>query len=130
MTTPVFATLCEVAGLAAPADREIDGLSLMPVLTRTGDLNRESLFWHYPHYRYSDTNQVPQSVIRRGDWKLIRRYDGERRHELFNLREDLSERRDLSALRPDKVAELEAALQTHLKHTGAKMPRPHPDVQF
>jgi hypothetical protein len=95
----------------------------MPLLTQSGIIKRDAIFWHFPHYR---GRVVPYSIIRAGDWKLIKRYGG-RKFELFNLKKDLSEKNDLADTMPDKVRELDAMLKAWLKKTGAKMPRPNPD---
>jgi len=119
-----FPTICEAVGVPLPEDRIIDGVSLMPVLKKTGTIERDALFWHFPHYRGKDV--VPYSIIRAGDWKLIKRYEG-KTFELFNLKEDLSETHDLSEEMPDKVKELDARLTRWLKEVGAKLPKLNPD---
>ena len=48
------------------------------------------------------------------------------RLELYNLREDIGERKDLSASMPDKVQELHTGLVSWRKAIGAPMPTPHP----
>jgi len=115
-----FPTLCESAGLSLPVDRAIDGESIIPLLKQTGSLKRDAIFWHFPHYRGRDV--VPYSIIRKGDWKLIKQYES-RTFELFNLEDDLSEKEDLSGSMPEKVNELDAELTDWLKETGAKLPR-------
>ena len=117
-----FPTICEATGVPLPTDRPIDGKSLVPLLRNTGPLNRDDLYWHFPHYR---ADVVPYSIIRAGDWKLIRRYEG-KRYELFNLKDDPSEEHDLSEQFPDKVNELDTKLDAWLTETGAKLPRPNP----
>ena len=72
---------------------------------------------------------TPYSIIRAGDWKLIRRYEGPT-FELFNLKEDPSEAKDLAADQPDRVKALDAKLMAHLKDVGAKLPRPNPDYRL
>ncbi|MGD2294351.1 MAG: sulfatase [Candidatus Aminicenantes bacterium] len=118
-----FPTFCEAASVSLPADRPIDGLSLLPLVTQRGTLDREDIFWHFPHYR---GDSVPYSIIRSLEWKLIKRYEG-KTYELFNLKEDLSEEKDLSEQLPEKVAELDEKLKKWLVDTGAKMPKPNPD---
>ncbi len=118
-------TICSAAGLAVPADREIDGLDMMPLLKQSGTLDRDSLYWHFPHYWWG-TNVKPYSVIRQGDWKLIRHYE-DNRLELYNLREDISEKNDLAAKMPKKVKQLDAKLTAWLKETGGKLPKLNPD---
>jgi arylsulfatase A-like enzyme len=120
-------TICEAAGVPLPRDRAIDGVSLLEHLKSNGTrkLSREAIFWHFPHYR---GGIVPYSIIRAGDWKLIRRYEG-KTFELFNLKADLSEKNDLSENMPEKVKELDAKLTRWLRATGAKLPRPNPDYR-
>ena len=115
-----FPTLLALAGAEPPADRAIDGVSLAPLLKGAGDLGREAIFWHFPHYRGQDV--VPYSIVRAGDWKLIKRYEGTE-FEMFNLREDLSEEHDVAAQMPARVKELDARLRAWLRETGAKMPK-------
>ena len=119
-----FPTICEAAGAAPPGDCDIDGVSLLEHLKSNGAkaLNREAIYWHFPHYR---GKVVPYSIIRAGDWKLIKRYEG-KAFELFNLKNDLPEKNDLSEKMPAKVKELDAKLTQWLRATGAKLPRPNP----
>jgi len=120
-----FPTICELASVGLPSDRAIDGVSLAEHLKSNGtkSLNREVIFWHFPHYR---NDVVPYSIIRADNWKLIKRYEG-KTFELFNLKDDLSEKNDLSDKMPEKVKELDAKLSDWLKATGAKLPIPNPD---
>ncbi len=123
-----FPTILRAAGRELPADRVIDGEDLTPVLTETGALNRGAIFWHFPHYRrlWPDGLIVPYSIIRAGDWKLIKRYEG-KTFELFNLKDDLGEQNDLSERMPEKVSELDVRLTAWLEATGAKLPKPNPN---
>jgi len=118
-----FPTICEAAGVPLPKDRAIDGESLLPLLKGTGGLKRDALYWHFPHYR---GRIHPYSIIRQGDWKLIRWHEGPT-WELYNLADDLSETNDLAPAMPEKVRALDARLMAHLREVGAKMPKPNPD---
>ncbi len=130
-----FPTICEAAGVPLPQDRDIDGVSILDHLRTNGiqKLNRDALFWHFPHYR---GNIVPYSIIREGDWKLIKRYDTSassvesgKTFELYNLKADLSESNDLSEVLPAKVRRLNAKLTRWLRLSRAKIPRPNPDYE-
>ncbi len=120
-----FPTICAAAGVKPPAGRAIDGKDLMPLLKQTGGLKRDAIYWHFPHYR---GGIMPYSIIREGKWKLIKRYDG-KEFELFNLKDDISESKDLAAQMPEKVKQLDAKLRAWLKATGAKVPKPNPDYR-
>ncbi|MBC8128184.1 MAG: sulfatase, partial [Gloeobacteraceae cyanobacterium ES-bin-144] len=123
--TPVISvdllpTFTEIAGAALPVDRKIDGVSMVPLLRGAPSLEREAIFWHYPHYRQG--NATPYTIVRKGDWKLIMRYGG-KPSELFDLSQDLSEKNDLAAEQPEKVKELETAITNWTKDVGARLPR-------
>lgn len=117
-STDIFPTIVKAAGLALPSDRELDGLDLKPALTG-GTVDRETLFWHFPHYRH---DPGPYSIIREGDWKYIKWYEGP--VALFNLKDDLGESTNLAEQMPDKVEDLDAKLMAHLKSLDAKIPLP------
>lgn len=116
-------TVCEAARVAAP-DVPIDGLSLWSHLKSSGTkpLGREAIYWHFPHYRHAPG---PYSIIRSGDWKLIRWYEGP--VELYNLKDDLAESKNLVREMSDKAAELDALLSAELDRISAKLPKPNPD---
>jgi len=61
-----------------------------------------------------------------GDWKLIERYE-DGRLELFNLREDIGERNNLAASKPEKAQELQQELAAWRKAVGAQMPSRVPE---
>ena len=121
-------TICELANVGLPLGRAIDGVSLVEHLKSGGTkrLGRETVFWHFPHYRDYGSRIVPYSIIRADNWKLIKRYEG-KTFELFNLKDDISESNDLSNEMPEKVRQLNAKLIAWLKTTGAKLPRPNPE---
>ncbi len=121
ISVDLFPTICGAAGVAPPTDRAIDGMDLRPVLDGTGKLGRNELYWHFPHYR----NTQPYSIVRSGNYKLIKRYDG-KPFELFDLAADLGETTDLAGKMPEKVKELDAALTAHLAAVGAKIPKTNP----
>ena len=120
----IFPTVVEAAGAKAPSDRAIDGLSLMPHLKSggTAKLLRDDLLWHFPHYRHAPG---PYSIIRQGNHKLIKFWGGP--FELYDLKEDLGEARNLAAALPKRVSELDTLLLKRLKETGARLPRENPD---
>tara|TARA_R110000850_G_scaffold17330_9_gene53505 strand:+ start:2150 stop:3598 length:1449 start_codon:yes stop_codon:yes gene_type:complete len=120
----IFPTILEMAEVAAPVDRTIDGLSLVPLLKSGGEevLPRDELLWHFPHYRHAPG---PYSIIRKGDWKLIKFWEGI--FELYNLKDDLSEEVNLAERNPEKVKALDALLLKRLDETNARLPIPNPE---
>jgi arylsulfatase A-like enzyme len=94
-----YPTILSMAGIAPVNSSQIDGLDLSPVLYDNKTLDREELFWHYPHYHGSAW--TPGAAIRQGDWKLIEFFESNT-IELYNLSEDISESKDLSEKHPEK----------------------------
>jgi len=116
-----FPTIARLAGADLPGDRTIDGLDLSRVLMgKEGTLPERDLFWHFPHYWWGDRVR-PWSIVRSGDWKLIRFYE-DGRQELYDTADDESESNDLAAARPDIAARLGRKLDAWLKETGAHLP--------
>lgn len=125
MSIDLLPTIAAAAGTDLPASLVVDGMSLVPILTADQDsLPPRSLTWHFPHYRHAPG---PYSIIRHGEWKLIRFYEG--RSELFNLSEDLSEQHNLADTQPEMLTRLERELDLLLRQQGAKLPQPNPDYQ-
>jgi arylsulfatase A-like enzyme len=116
-----YPTILEMAGMRPDRKQVLDGLSIMPLLKQSGTLEREALYWHYPHYHLT----TPGGAIRCGDLKLIEYYE-DGKLELYDLKNDLSEKTDLAAKMPDKAAELRKKLDDWRKAVGAQMPTPNP----
>jgi arylsulfatase A-like enzyme len=109
--------LCALTGTALP-DRIIDGRDISPLFYGR-KMKKVPLYWHFPHYRMDDI--VPYSIIRDGNWKLIKWYEG-RTFELYNLKRDISESNDLASSKPSKVKKLNRKLEEWLVHAEARMP--------
>ena len=123
--TDMLQTLLHIAGLPPSADAA-DGLDLTPLLKDPGaKLGRDALFFHYPHYYETTT---PVSAVRMGDWKLLEYFE-DHRLELYNLRDDIGELRNLAAQQPDRAAELLARLSAWREKVGAALPTPNPDFK-
>ena len=118
-STDFFPTMLELAGLEAKPDLHADGLSLVSLLEESGDLDRDSLYWHYPHYHGSAW--TPGAAIRDGDWKLIEFYEYEN-FELYNLGSDIGEQNNLVDANPEKAKELREKLRSWQIEMNAKMP--------
>jgi arylsulfatase A-like enzyme len=106
--------------------QQIDGVSLMPLLTQKGGLDRDAIYWHYPHY--SNQGGPPGGAIRKGDYKLIEFYE-DGRLELFNLKDDIGERQNLARKEPRKTAELHAMLKRWRESVQASMPAANPNYR-
>jgi arylsulfatase A-like enzyme len=124
----LFPTLLAAApsAAAAPPTNPLDGLDLAPLLRQpAARLDREALFFHYPHY-YATT--TPVSAVRAGDWKLLEYFENGRL-ELFNLRTDPFEQNDLATREPARAAALRARLDRWRRDVGAQLPVPNPSFK-
>ncbi|MBM3862244.1 MAG: sulfatase [Verrucomicrobia bacterium] len=126
VSTDYYPTVLEMAGLPARPEQHVDGVSLVPLLTQTGGLTRDALYWHFPHYAGETPAQAPSSTVRMGDWKLIEFLE-DKHVELYNLKDDLGETRDLAAAMPEKAAALRERLAQWRTKINAQMPVPNPD---
>jgi len=115
-----YPTFLEIANLN-PGKQPIDGESLVPLFKQTGELKRKAIYFHYPNYAWHMDNRLG-SVIREGDWKLIRNYD-DNSLELYNLPMDISEKKNVANQNPKLAARLNQKLGNWLKATSAPMPR-------
>lgn len=120
ISTDFFPTMLEMAGLPLEPKSHVDGLSFAPLLRNpAAALPREALYWHYPHYHGSGA--TPCGAVRAGDYKLIEYFE-DNRVELYNVRNDVSEERDLARTMPEKAAELRERLHRWRAEVGARMP--------
>lgn len=113
---PTFAAL---AGATVPED--VDGLDITATLEGKAAPAREALYWHYPHYHA----EKPSGSILKGDWKLIEWFETGKT-ELFNLKDDPNEEKDLASTNQEKAAELLASLKSWREKTGAQMMKENP----
>ena len=120
MSIDIFPTALEFAGVKIPAGLTIDGRSLVPLLRGGAAPARDALCWHYPHY--GNQGGFPGGAIRMGDWKLVENYE-DGAVALYNLRDDLGEKRDLAAAQAERVRAMRARLHTWYRETGAKFLR-------
>jgi arylsulfatase A-like enzyme len=127
ISTDFYPTILAATGQAARPHQHMDGRSLVPILTGNASLDRDALFWHYPHYNRHPQSS-PSGVIREGDWKLIESFEtGE--FSLYNLARDIGETTDLSAEEPERVAALYKKLEAWRDEVGADPMKPNPTYE-
>jgi arylsulfatase A len=123
VTMDLFNTLLNAAGLPTEAS---DGIDLSPLLNSPdAKLPRDALFFHYPHYYHTTT---PVSAIRSRDWKLLEYFE-DCHVELYNLKDDPREQRDLAQENPDKVNALRQQLHAWRDSVNAALPTTNPDFK-
>ncbi len=120
-----FPTILAAANRLTQADKKLDGASLLPLLSGdTAKWSRKSIYFHYPNYAFHRDNRLG-SAIRQGDFKLIENFD-DGSVELYNLKKDISERKNLAAAMPDRAAAMQKELAAWRRTSGAAMPVPAP----
>lgn len=124
ISNDLYPTILEMAGVPDAPDHIRDGESVVPILKSPAATRQSPLFWHYPHYHPGGA--TPYSAIRDGDWRLVHFFEDDR-VELYNLRDDPEERRDLAAEMPDRIRELKAKLEAWRAAVAAQLPIPNPD---
>ncbi|MFV0344999.1 MAG: sulfatase-like hydrolase/transferase [Bacteroidales bacterium] len=98
----LFTTFANAAGADIPTDRIIDGKDIMPIMKGESKGNSEVYY-----YFKGRTNRI--YAVRKGDWKLVfaRTPKGEeQRFELYNLKNDVGEQKDVKSSHKNTVDEL------------------------
>ncbi len=123
-STDFYPTFLESAGLPALPRQHCDGVSVLPLLKGAKHLERDAIFWHYPHY--GNQGDTPGSSIRSGSFKLIEHFE-DGRLELYDLETDIEEKDNLAGKLPDKAAVLHQQLVEWRESIGAAIPEPNPN---
>jgi arylsulfatase A len=129
-------TACELAGVAPPSDRALDGASFTPVFKGKAIARSAPLYWHY--YRAWDTS--PVTAMRQGDWMVLGQIDRKPRagaaapddtpfiraplsgFELFNLRTDLRQKTDAASAEPQRLQQLADTLNARHQQVLSEAP--------
>jgi len=138
---PTFASM---AGAPLPSNQPVDGTSFLPLLKGEKNLDRKSIFWHYPLYlpgtgdgrvkpilgtKEPYWRGVPATVVRQGDFKLFYFYE-DKSIELYNVKTDISESQNLAATMPERASRMKSDLLAWVKKTNAPTPStPNPDFR-
>ena len=94
----LFPTMASIAGTKIPTELKLDGVNLLGTLTEDSKLTERTLFWRYRKER----------AVRKGPWKLLVRGDNVR---LYNLDDDLGEKKDLAGAKPEMVRMMQGELE-------------------
>jgi arylsulfatase A-like enzyme len=124
VSTDLFPTILDYAGVALPSNQVVDGVSLRPLFAG-GTLATRPLFFDFPS-RFGILC-APSSAVRLGNEKLLRFYwagdePGTHYYELYDVAADPGEAVNLAKYRPERVRELDALIEKHLQETGALIP--------
>nr|NIO10092.1 sulfatase-like hydrolase/transferase [Deltaproteobacteria bacterium] len=100
----IFATVLDAVDLPLPADRTIDGVSMLPAFQGQPVQRNVPLFWR-THISPPDR----RVALRMGDWKLVAN-ETLTQFQLYKIQTDWQEKNDLAAEMPKKTAEMKAIL--------------------
>ena len=124
-----FPTLLSVVGIKNKYN--VDGVDIMPLLKGYREINRDAIYWHYPHYHPGGI--APSGAIRAGDYKLIEWFeksvegtDKEGALELYDLKNDISEQKNLIKKKPEVAEELYKKLLQWRTEVNAQMMQRNP----
>ena len=120
-------TLCQIAGIAVPDDRALDGTSFLPIFEGKPIRRKTPLYWQFNYAR-----SKPKVAMRVGDWKILAALTEPESKpgaditdelqqsikraelatfELYNLRQDVAETTDLAAQEPERLKAMSAQLR-------------------
>jgi len=125
ITCDLYPTLVEACGLKTVASQTIDGVSLVPVLKGNAALERDAIYWHYPHYHPGGA--TPYSAGRFGDWRIVEFFETGK-VELYNLKDDPGEKTDIADKETERATKLREKLKSWRQSIGAQLPTPNPDA--
>jgi len=129
-------TFAEIAGAQLPKNQPVDGRSFLPLLKGKKALDERAIFWHYPLYLTGNgagkvkpvhgTTEpywrgVPATVMRKGDWKIFYFYE-DKSVELYDVKNDISEKKNLATEQAKRTATMKKELLTWVKNTKAPTP--------
>lgn len=120
----LYPTFLELSGAPRP-QQVLDGETLLPLLKDpAAKLPRDAIFQHFPGYLGAGPGlwrTTPVSLIQSGDWKLMEFLE-DGRLELYDLRNDIGETKNLATEMPDKAEELHARIVAWREDVNAPMP--------
>ncbi|MBU63392.1 MAG: N-acetylgalactosamine-6-sulfatase [Opitutae bacterium] len=115
----IYATILETTGAKNPKEHVVDGVSLIKQLSGKENPDRPDHFMcHFPHSHRSSHF----TALRKGDWKLIYRYKGKAKYELYDLQNDPYEKTNLAESKTDRLKEMTKAMIARLEKEDALYP--------
>lgn len=123
-STDFYPTILDIAGIDLLPEQHQDGKSLCPLFQNEGEIERNAIYWHYPHY--GNQGGTPGSSIRKGKYKLIEFFEN-MRLELYDLENDIEEKCNIVQDFPEIASEMHSLLKNWRDAVHAKTPEPNPD---
>src|SRR5262245_49936791 len=102
----IYPTIAGLAGASTSKSKPLDGLNVWGTISEGKSSPRSEIVYNIEPFR---------AALRQGDWKLIWRTMLPSHVELFNVTSDSSEKEDVAAQYPDKVATMQKRLEALAK---------------
>ena len=126
-TIDLLPTFASLTGAKVPDDRAIDGVNQLNFILGNSKSARKTYLYN-PGSASVQSTILQGNAIREGDWKLISplkvmnflENGGSGNWELYNLKEDIGEKKNLADQYPEKVERLKRLL----KSSEEKFPKP------
>jgi arylsulfatase A-like enzyme len=127
-TVDHYPSILEMTGQEKRPDDHLDGVSYLPALHGKA-FDRGATICDMPHPVWATYN-IPNTSIRMGEWKLYRFWydnpeDQTHRYELYNLKEDISETKNLAAAKPKQLKKMVDVLDSYYKESGVLSYQPN-----
>lgn len=116
LTFDMMPTTMAMLGIETPEDVALDGIDVSAAIFENEALPQVKRFW----------NREDEGALRDGKWKL---YVSGKKNQLFDLKEDPVESKDLSAEYPERVSEMRKVYDLMLEETLADSPYPRPQAE-
>ena len=116
-----FPTFVHAAGGSTASIKQLEGLDLKPLFEGEPELDRDALYWHFPHNRVEVSLYMGGTILE-GDWKFYEGY-GLIEDRLYDLKEDPMEKKNLIEKDSKRAQRMRDKFDTWLKSVAAKMPR-------
>ena len=106
----MYPTLAGLAGASLARCKPLDGIDAWKTISEGAPSPRTEVVYDVEPFR---------AALRQGDWKLVWQATLPSKAELFNLKDDPSEKNDLAGANPQKVADLKRRVE-ELARTAAE----------
>jgi len=129
-TVDHYPAILEMTGQKLRPEDHKDGVSYVPAL-KGQPFDRGPTLCDFPHF-VTATMNLPKVSLRSGDWKLYRFwFDGAgqaHRYELYNLKDDIGEARNLAAGNSERVQAMAGMMDAYYAKTGSL--KPHANTNY
>ena len=115
-----FPTFVHAAGGSTKEITQLEGSDLLPLFQGAPKLERDAIFWHYPHNR-DKVKLFMGSTVLSGDWKLYQGYSV-LEDALYNLKDDPMEKKNVIKQNPSVEKDLRKKLTDWLSSVNANYP--------